>query len=86
MQVSIQMHREMEWGSLWDNFLKFHHGFSFCNFFIYYRGFGFVINEYCNFIFFTYATFEDLIFPHFWEIARIYMMFIKFYFLFIFNK
>jgi len=43
MQVSMQMHRETEWGSLRDNFLKFHYGFSFCN--VYFRGFGFF---FCN--------------------------------------
>jgi len=31
-------------------------------------------------------VFEDLIFPHFLEIARINVMFIKSYFLFIFSK
>jgi len=37
-------------------------------------------------LFSTYATFEDLFFPRFWKITRINVMFIKSYFLFIFNK
>jgi len=49
MQMSMQMHRDGV-GITMGQFLRFHYGLFFCNFYI--GGIGFVIIEYCGFTYY----------------------------------